>query len=73
MCINKWDLNLDITRSLARYADKKGISCLGRIPFDPAFTEAMVQSRNVIEYGNGSRTNQKLREIWLEIESIMEL
>ena len=73
MCINKWDLNPDITLALERFAENNGIACLGRIPFDPAFTEAMVQGQNVIEYGNGSKTNQKLREIWRDIERLLEL
>ena len=73
MCINKWDLNRDMTLALEQFAAEKGIACLGRIPFDPAFTEAMIQAQNVIEYGNGSKTNQELKSIWRKIEGILQL
>jgi MinD superfamily P-loop ATPase len=73
MCINKWDLNRDMTLTLEQFADKKSIVCLGRIPFDPAFTEAMVQAQNVIEYANGSKVNQELNDIWQKIEKMLEL
>ena len=73
MCTNKWDLNPDITLAVERFAENNGIACLGRVPFDPAFTEAMVQAQNVLEYGNGSKTNRKLGEIWRDIERLLEL
>jgi MinD superfamily P-loop ATPase len=71
MCINKWDLNRDMTLSLENFADKRGIACLGRIPFDPAFTSAMIQAKSVIEYGNGSKANQEIKDIWQKIEKIL--
>jgi MinD superfamily P-loop ATPase len=73
MCINKWDLNPDMTLDLERLADEKGIACLGRIPFDPVFTKAMIQAQNVLEYGNGSKVSRELTDIWQKIEKILEL
>jgi MinD superfamily P-loop ATPase len=73
MCINKYDLNPDITAELEKTAREKNIECLGRIPFDPVFTQAMIKAQNVLEYANGSKVNQKIRTIWKEIEKRLEL
>ena len=73
LCINKYDLNLDITRALERTAKVRNIACLGRIPFDPAFTQAMIKAQNILEYDNGSKVNQKLRAMWQEIEKRLDL
>ena len=45
ICVNKFDLNLEMTQNIENYADKQRIPCLGRIPFDPVFIEAMLQAQ----------------------------
>lgn len=40
-------------------AEEKGLMCLGRIPFDPVFTEAMVQAQTVFEYNKGNEITKK--------------
>ena len=73
ICINKFDLNLTMTEDIERFAENKKIQMLGRIPFDLAFTEAMIQARTIIEYGNGSRVNTKIKEIWYRLEDVLGL
>jgi MinD superfamily P-loop ATPase len=67
LCINKYDINLEVTREIEKYAQKESIACLGRIPFDPIFTEAMIQAQTVVEYSNGSKVNQEIKAIWQKI------
>ena len=64
LCVNKFDLNLDVTRDIERFAKEKGLTCLGRIPFDPVFTKAMVQAQTIFEYSNGSKAGHSILEIW---------
>jgi MinD superfamily P-loop ATPase len=64
VCINKFDLNIDLTRDIENFADEKGIPCLGRIPFDPIFTKAMVQGQTIFEYNIESETGQVVKKIW---------
>jgi len=40
---------------------------LGRIPFDPTVTEAMVQGKPVTAYRPASRASQALRDIWKRV------
>jgi MinD superfamily P-loop ATPase len=69
ICVNKFDLNPDVTREIEKFAEEKGIACLGRIPFDPIFTEAMIQAQTILEYNTGSRAEQAVTEIWQRLST----
>lgn len=64
VCVNKFDLNLDLTRDIENFARDEGLFFLGRIPFDPIFTKAMVKGRTIIEYNSGSKAGQAVKAIW---------
>jgi len=64
ICVNKFDLNLELTREIEKYAEQKGIACLGRIPFDPIFTKAMIQAQTVFEYDGRSSVGDAIRSTW---------
>jgi MinD superfamily P-loop ATPase len=64
ICVNKFDLNLEMTRDIENYAKEKGMACLGRIPFDQVFTEAMIQAQNVFEYDGQSSVSSAIRSVW---------
>ncbi|MGD2187403.1 MAG: 4Fe-4S binding protein [Desulfobacterales bacterium] len=64
VCINKFDLNLDLTRNIENFARNEGLACLGRIPFDPIFTKAMVQGKTIFEYNSNANAGQAVKEIW---------
>ncbi len=67
ICVNKFDLNPDKTRAIENLAEEKNITVLGRIPFDPAFTESMVQGKTIFEYSENSEASRMIRRIWDEI------
>jgi MinD superfamily P-loop ATPase len=64
ICVNKFDINLDLTRKIENFAKKKGLTSLGRIPFDPNFTKAMVQAQTIFEYNSGSKAENAIKGIW---------
>jgi MinD superfamily P-loop ATPase len=64
VCVNKFDLNLELTREIEKYAEEKEIACLGRIPFDPIFTKAMIQAQTVFEYNGQSNAGDAIRDTW---------
>jgi MinD superfamily P-loop ATPase len=73
VCVNKSDLNSELTREIEKYAAEKGIACLGRIPFDPIFTKAMIQAQTIIEYNTGSKAEQAVTEIWQRLSTELDL
>ncbi len=53
VCINKWDLNKNIAQEIERTTMEKGISLIGKIPFDQEVVESIVAARPLVEYSNG--------------------
>ena len=50
MVINKHDLNCEVTKRIEEYCQKKDIPLLGKVSFDKAVVEAMVEGKTIIEY-----------------------
>ena len=72
VCVNKFDLNAEITCEIEKYAQEKNIACLGRIPFDPIFTKAIVQGQTILEYNTGSKAGQAVKKIWQRVSDNLE-
>lgn len=64
VCVNKADLNITETEAVESYAEKKGLTLVGRVPFDPVFTKAMVQGQTIFEYAPDSDCARAVSGIW---------
>ena len=64
ICVNKFDLNPAEARIIEDVAREKDLTVLKRIPFDPIFTKAMVQGKNVFEYNTNSEAGRVIKQIW---------
>ena len=73
VCINKFDLNPDLSWSIEKIAKEMGLSCIGHIPFDPTFTMAMVEAQSIIEYASNSIAGRAVKEIWERVLKTLEL
>ncbi len=70
VCINKADINLDLTRKIQEESLQKGASLVGEIPFDAAITEAQIHGRSVVERGP-SKAADALVEVWKKTKSLL--
>lgn len=70
VCINKYDLNLEQTQKIEAHARENNIAVVGRISFDPAFTEAMIQAKTIFEYNPDSQAATETRQVWDTIVSL---
>ena len=73
VCINKFDLNVDASGQIEAFVKDKGLSFVGRIPFDPAFTKAMVQGQTIFEYDGLSQAGEAVRELWDRAARVLDL
>jgi len=64
VCVNKFDLNLEMTEAIEQLAQTRNAALIGRIPFDPVFTRSMVAGKTLFEYGEETPTHRLVREIW---------
>lgn len=67
VCVNKYDLNMDMTEKVEAFGLAHNMVVLGRIPFDPVFTKAMIEGKNVMEYAPDSPAAASIREVWKKI------
>ncbi|MFW2366274.1 MAG: 4Fe-4S binding protein [Desulforhopalus sp.] len=64
VCINKFDLNEEMTRQIEMYANKRNMQLLGRIPFEPLFVKAMIAGENILEHAPDSHAATAVVDIW---------
>ena len=70
-CINKFDLNSEISDQIAGYCARNHIELVGHIPYDTTVTHAMVAGKSIVEFSNGSVAGA-VKEIWHRVEGILE-
>jgi MinD superfamily P-loop ATPase len=68
VCINKYDLNFDLTKQIEEFCGKNNIEVVGEIPYSKEFTEAMIKGLSVVEYSN-SEVSGKIKTMWDKIHS----
>ncbi len=54
VCVNKCDINNQQSKSIQKYCQTNNIPVVGLIPYDTVFTKAMIEGKSVIEFSNGS-------------------
>ena len=64
VCVNKYDLNPEKAEEIKKYAEEHDMLFVGKIPFDPVFTKAMVQGNNIFEYDPEAGVCTDIRAIW---------
>ena len=72
VCVNKFDLNFDQTEAIEKLAKENNMTIVGRVPFDPVFTESMVLGQTVLEYVGNSKIRSSISEIWQNIRNQLE-
>lgn len=63
VCVNKWDLNVEMTERIEAEARQAGATIAGRVRYDRAVTAAQLQGRAVVETDAGPLGND-VRRIW---------
>jgi MinD superfamily P-loop ATPase len=68
-CVNKFDLNEEMSNQIADYCARNQIELLGRIPYDTAVTYAMVAGKSIVEFSDG-KVSDAIKEIWHKVEDL---
>jgi MinD superfamily P-loop ATPase len=69
-CVNKFDLNEEISDRIADYCARNHIELVGRIPYDTAVTYAMVAGKSIVEFSDG-KVSDAIKEIWRKVEKFI--
>ncbi len=67
VCVNKWDLNPDMTQRIENRARAGGATIAGRIRYDRGVTESQMRQRAVVE--GRSQAAREIESVWARIAS----
>ncbi len=70
ICINKYDINQEITDQIENFVQKTETTILGRIPFDEGMTKAQIKGIPYIEY-SGDGVSNSIKQLWNNLEKEM--
>ncbi|MEA3466018.1 MAG: ATP-binding protein [Thermodesulfobacteriota bacterium] len=63
ICVNKWDINPDMTEEIKTAAQEKGATFVGTIPYDEQITTAQIEGKTIVEWGDTIAANA-IKKIW---------
>lgn len=63
ICVNKYDINPEMTEIIENNAQKAGAVLLGRISYDREITMAQIESKTIIEWNRGKAVKE-IKNIW---------
>jgi len=68
VCVNKWDINPEMTNKIEDQVRRQGARIAGRIRYDPCVTQAQMREQAVVETDAPSAPD--FREVWNELQRI---
>lgn len=71
VCINKYDINPEMSVQIENYAKEKQLFVVGKIPFDKKVMESINTLKPIIEFEN-SPARKAIEEMWTQMNCIME-
>ncbi|MBN2019283.1 MAG: ATP-binding protein [Sedimentisphaerales bacterium] len=66
ICINKYDINPELSDSIEKDAKAKNLNVVSRIPYDTQVTKAQLDAKTIVEYGRGPLKKQ-IESLWQSI------
>jgi MinD superfamily P-loop ATPase len=64
VCVNMYDVNEDNADKISRFCEENGVEVVGKIPFNPVVTEAMVNGKTIVEYSPECDVAKEVAAIW---------
>jgi len=71
VCVNKYDLNIEMSQEIQDFVSQKNIPYVGNIPFDPAFTKSMVNGQNIFDYDPDLPSCNAVKDIWNNVSNYL--
>lgn len=74
VCINKYDLNEEVTGEIEAFCGEHEIEIVGKIPYDESITRAMVKGVPVVEFETEatSRAAEEIQRMWNRVKQILQ-
>ena len=70
VCINKYDINLEIAQAIEGKALERDLKVVGMIAYDTAVTEAQIAAKSIVEYSDNGLKDQ-IVSLWQSILNVL--
>jgi len=71
VCINKYDINVNITKSIEKELRRRNLRLFGKIAYDIAVTKAQIETKSIVEYSSNNLKDQ-LIFLWESVLDMLE-
>lgn len=68
VCINKYDINVEISQEISDYCENRGVVIVGKLPYDKSPVGSMILGKTVVEAFDND-FSQKITSMWSELSS----
>jgi len=66
VCINKWDINPEITQDIEHTMNSNGCKVIGKVRYDTAVTRAQLMKASIVEYTGGAVAHE-IESLWRNV------
>lgn len=70
VCINKYDINEDVTKEIEMFSDEKGLDLVGKIPYDDAVMKSINELKPITCYKD-SMAEKAIENMWDDMQKYM--
>lgn len=70
VCINKYDINEELTNAIHSFIEERQLKLVGKIPYDDVVMNSINELKPVIYYEN-SIAGEAIKDMWLNIKNII--
>lgn len=71
ICVNKYDINPDMTSQIENFAREKNLFVVGKIPFDQLVMKSVNTLKPITEFAE-SPARKAIEEMWVRMNSLMK-
>ena len=71
VCVNMYDINKDNTEKIVGFCRENSVEVVGKIPFSPKVTEAMVNGKTIMEYFPRGTVAKETGRVWERLSSLI--
>ncbi|MFP4521192.1 MAG: 4Fe-4S binding protein [Fibrobacterota bacterium] len=73
ICINKSDINNELTEKIREKAGKSEIEVLADIPYDRVFIDSQIIKKSVVEYDSNCLISKRIKDMSKRLKEILEI
>ncbi|KZL91402.1 hypothetical protein [Clostridium magnum] len=71
VCVNKYDINKEVTKDIENFVNEKGLKLVGKIPYDDTVMKSISELKPITFYKD-SIAKQAIEDMWSNIKKYIK-